>query len=296
MGWPVVKMWIRLMKFVKMICQQAFWPIALSLSLILLPLPCYALTVQEVPNPQELGGTWVSDMAEIFEPETEAQLNKLISELETKNGTEIAVVAVPETAPVPSPKQFATELFNYWGIGKKGENNGLLLLISRDDRRVEIETGLGLEALPDTKVAAILEESAISSRFQESDFDGGIMAVTQALVKTLSSLPQSDRISLSPQSAPENNKFWSGLVLVLCIILVPWSPWLASCFRYFIDKKYREEVAQARNRKTTDKRKSPGTIYTTDGRVPDYNGGWSSFGDGSFGGGGSDGGGAGCDF
>ncbi|NER37930.1 MAG: TPM domain-containing protein [Oscillatoria sp. SIO1A7] len=259
------------------------------------------MTVQEVPNPQELGGSWTSDMAEIFEPETEAQLNRLISSLETKNGAEIAVVAVPETAPAPSPKQFATELFNYWKIGKKGENNGLLLLVSRDDRRVEIETGLGLDAqLPDTKVAAILEESEISSRFQESDFDGGIMAVTQALVETLSSLPQSDRISFSSESAPENNKFWSGLVLVLCIILVPWSPWLASYFRYFIDKKYRQErqeQALARNRKTTDKRKSAGVIDTNDGWGPDYNGGWgSSFGDGSFGGGGSDGGGAGCDF
>ena len=53
----------------------------------------------------------------------------MISELEKENGTEIAVVTVPTTKPSPTPKAFTTELFNTWGIGKKGKDNGILFLI-----------------------------------------------------------------------------------------------------------------------------------------------------------------------
>ncbi|MBE9045629.1 TPM domain-containing protein [Pleurocapsales cyanobacterium LEGE 10410] len=66
-------------------------------------------------------------MASILKEETESHLNKTISRLESKNGVEIAVVTVPETSPEPSPKAFATKLFNYWGIGKAEENNGILM-------------------------------------------------------------------------------------------------------------------------------------------------------------------------
>jgi uncharacterized protein len=53
-------------------------------------------------------------MANLLNPQTQAKLNQMISKLEAENGTEIAVVTVPDTAPAPSPKQFATKLFNYW--------------------------------------------------------------------------------------------------------------------------------------------------------------------------------------
>ena len=61
----------------------------------------------------------MTDKAEILQPETETQLNRMIARLEAKNGAEIAVVTVPETAPAASPKEFTTNLFNYWKIGKK---------------------------------------------------------------------------------------------------------------------------------------------------------------------------------
>lgn len=76
----------------------------------------------------------MADSAHILKTETEAQLNQMITELEAKNGAEVAVVTVPETEPAASPKVFATELFNTWHIGKQGQDNGVLLLISTGDR------------------------------------------------------------------------------------------------------------------------------------------------------------------
>ncbi|OKH18984.1 hypothetical protein NIES593_21510 [Hydrococcus rivularis NIES-593] len=157
-----------------------------SLSLVVLSsLPSQALTVQEVPNPRQTNGGWVTDMADILTPKTEAQLNQMISELEANNSAEIAVVTVPETAPAASPKEFATALFNYWGIGKADRDNGVLFLISKGDRRVEIETGYGIEGiLPDAKVGRIID-TEITPQFKQGNFDSGTLVGTRAIIVAL---------------------------------------------------------------------------------------------------------------
>lgn len=174
-----------LMKVIKV--QRLILANLFCLALLLFPCVSHALNIQDVPNPQQVNGTWVTDMANIISDSTETQLNQMISELESKNGTEIAVVTVPETTPSASPKAFTTELFNHWGIGKADEDNGLLFLVSVGDRRVEIETGYGIEPiLPDAKVGNIIENQ-ITPRFKQGDFDGGVLAGTKALINTLQS-------------------------------------------------------------------------------------------------------------
>ncbi|HEY9609604.1 TPM domain-containing protein [Allocoleopsis sp.] len=168
-----------------------------TLAIVLFPCVGLAVEVKDVPNPRQINGTWVTDMAGMLDEPTEAQLNSMISQLERKNGTEIAVVTVPETAPAASPKEFTTKLFNYWGIGKKGKDNGVLLLISKGDRRVEIETGYGMEAiLPDAKVGNIIN-TQITPRFKQGDFKGGTLAGTKALVVAIEK-PQSSSVSQKP--------------------------------------------------------------------------------------------------
>ncbi len=169
----------------------------LTVALVLFPLASLALDVKDVPNPRQINGTWVTDMAEILDEPTEAQLNSAISQLERQNGTEIAVLTVPETAPAASPKEFTTALFNYWGIGKKDKDNGVLFLISKGDRRVVIETGYGIEPiLPDAKVGNIIN-SQITPRFKQGDFNGGTLAGTKALVVALEA-PQPSSASNQP--------------------------------------------------------------------------------------------------
>ncbi|EDX75563.1 conserved domain protein [Coleofasciculus chthonoplastes PCC 7420] len=172
------------MKTITTKIKQAIWAVPFCLT-VLSPLSAHALTVEEVPNPQQRNGTWVTDMADILSQDTERQLNQMISELEIENGTEIAVVTVPETSPAASPKAFTTELFNHWGIGKADEDNGVLFLISIGDRRVEIETGYGIEPiLPDAQVGQIIE-TKITPPFKQGDFDTGTLAGTKALVVQL---------------------------------------------------------------------------------------------------------------
>ncbi|MEG4030630.1 MULTISPECIES: TPM domain-containing protein [unclassified Microcoleus] len=165
--------------------KQIIWSSWLCFAAIAFPLTSQAITVQEVPNPRQLNNTWVTDKANILSDSTETQLNQMISDLDAKNGSEIAVVTVPDTKPSATPKAFATELFNFWGIGKKGKNNGVLLLISSGERRVQIETGSGIQSiLPDAQVVGIIKNE-ITPRFKQQDFDGGTLAGTKELVNVL---------------------------------------------------------------------------------------------------------------
>ncbi len=167
--------------------KQIIFSSLLCFSAIAFPVASQAITVQEVPNPRQ-NHTWVTDKANILSDSTETQLNQMIAELEAKNGSEIAVVTVPDTKPSATPKAFATELFNYWGIGKKGKNNGILLLISSGERRVQIETGSGIQdILPAPKTVSIIQ-TEITPRFKQQDFDGGTLAGTKALVNVLQTL------------------------------------------------------------------------------------------------------------
>jgi len=196
----------KIMVFTAVILLLCFWSV-----------PSYALNLQDLPNPRQLNGTWVSDTAEMLSPTAESQLNQMIDDLERQNGSEIAVVTVLTTKPYPTPKQFTTALFNQWGIGKRGQDNGILFLVSKNDRRVEIETGYGLEdILPDAKVGRIVETQIIP-RFKQEDFEGGILAGTQALISVLIG----EEFARSPRSVP-------GVVsifLLLSIAITLWGYW-----------------------------------------------------------------------
>ncbi|MGF1539217.1 MAG: TPM domain-containing protein, partial [Pleurocapsa sp.] len=150
----------------KTISKQVIGLTIISSSLFL-PNIAQAITVEEVINPRENNSGWVTDWADILSSQTELQLNQIINNLETTNGTEIAVVTVPDTNSYPTPKAFTTELFNYWRIGKADVDNGVLFLISLGDRRVEIETGYGIEPiLPNTEVKEIID-TKITPEFKQ---------------------------------------------------------------------------------------------------------------------------------
>ncbi|MGB3695166.1 MAG: TPM domain-containing protein [Spirulinaceae cyanobacterium] len=194
------------------------------LSALILSSPSQALNIQEVPNPQQVYGGWVTDMANILSDGSEAELNQIISQLEETNGTEIAVVTVQETTPAASPKEFATELFNSWGIGKQGQDNGVLFLTSVGDRRVEIETGYGVEGiLPDSRLGSIIQGEIIP-RFKEGNMEAGIVGGTNALVSVL----QGETFAESP-TTNSSNSFFNYLIL-------PFLSLGAAIFNYFPTK------------------------------------------------------------
>jgi uncharacterized protein len=117
--------------------------------------------------------TYVNDYAGIFPATNKAALEGFLQEVQAKTTAEIAVVAL-KSLDGGDINDFATRLFEKWGIGKKGKDNGILLIAAIEDRKVRIEVGYGLEGLiPDAKAGRLLDENVIPL-FKEGNYAGGL--------------------------------------------------------------------------------------------------------------------------
>lgn len=148
-----------------------------------------ALRVEDVPDPKKMGDRgYVSDEGRYLSPDAVRRLNDLILSLELNSTAQIAVVLLPSIGD-QVPKDFATELFQYWGIGQTDKDNGLLILVVMDQRRVEFETGYGLEAvLPDVICYRIINENFVPY-FKQGDYDNGLISSVDR-IKTLLEQPE----------------------------------------------------------------------------------------------------------
>ena len=143
-----------------------------------------AQTVVQVVNPRR-GGVWVSDRAHVLDASTEQRLNALLDRLERQSRAEMTVVTLRRAEGAASPKQFATRLFKRWGVGKRGTDNGVLVLLVMDARRIEVETGRGLESvLPANRIQTILQTRVVP-RFKEDDYGGGVLAGVQSFAQII---------------------------------------------------------------------------------------------------------------
>ena len=137
----------------------------------------------------------VVDAAEILSPETESALTAQLAAAEGSTGAQIVVLAVPGLAG-ESVEELAERAFNKWALGDAERDDGVLLLVARDDRELRIEVGYGLEGtLTDSQTGRIIR-GVIVPRFRQGDFDGGVSEGVAAIVGTL------DGSYAPPSSAP----------------------------------------------------------------------------------------------
>jgi len=130
------------------------------LAWLLLPAAVCAESSDELLNRLVPQG-WVSDFAGIFTPSNRAALDNRLKEVQDKTTAQIFVVTL-KSLEGGEINDFANRLFQKWKIGQKGKDNGLLLIMAVEDRKVRIEVGYWLEgALPDAKTGRILDEQVI---------------------------------------------------------------------------------------------------------------------------------------
>ena len=131
-----------------------------------------------------LGGR-VTDAALILTPAQEARLSAKLEQLERTTNRQMVVATVP-TLRGEDVATFTRDLANNWGIGRKGYNDGVVLLVAPNERKARIAVGKGLEkTLPDALCQQIMDEQIIP-RFREGDLAGGIEAGVNSLVARLS--------------------------------------------------------------------------------------------------------------
>jgi uncharacterized membrane protein YgcG len=141
---------------------------------------CLATTAQAQEYPAHAGK--VNDFAPVLAPAERDDLERRLADLERTTSAEVAVVTLP-TLNGRSLEEYATGLFNAWGIGKQDRDNGVLVLVAVEDRAMRIEVGYGLEGvLPDGLAGAIIRETFLP-KFRDGDFRGGLLDGTARVIE-----------------------------------------------------------------------------------------------------------------
>jgi uncharacterized protein len=151
--------------------------ILILLALLLLPLRAAALDV-----PKATG--YINDGAGILSSETEQKLESFLRGFEQSDSTQIVVLTVGSLEG-ESLDEYALKVAESWGIGQERTDNGALLLIAKEERKVRIEVGYGLEGRLTDLLSGRIIDNEITPRFKAGDFDGGVIAGVAAMVEAV---------------------------------------------------------------------------------------------------------------
>jgi uncharacterized protein len=147
---------------------------------LFLALLSFAQDVSDIPprpNPPRL----VNDLANMLAPQEVQMLEQKLVNYNDSTSTQIAIVTVTSLGPYDI-SDFAYRIGETWGIGGKGKNNGILILVSKNERKVNISTGYGLEhVVPDAYAKRIIEQ-IIKPAFARGDFYHGLNSATDQII------------------------------------------------------------------------------------------------------------------
>lgn len=131
----------------------------------------------------ELSGR-VVDNAEMLSPQAERRLTERLAGHERAGGNQVVVVTVPDLGG-ETIEEYGYQLGRHWGIGQEGEDNGVLLIVAEQERRVRIEVGYGLEGTLTDALASNIIHAVILPAFREGRFEAGIVEGATAILAAL---------------------------------------------------------------------------------------------------------------
>ncbi|SFT01326.1 TPM domain-containing protein [Sphingobacterium wenxiniae] len=163
-------------------------------------------TVGNLPNPKAAGQEhFVSNPDGILSYMTVGILDEMLQSLDSLTGAEYSIVVVDDYVG-DSDFEFALNLFNTWGIGKKETNNGLLLFVAKNRREYRFISGYGMEGLfPDAYLKRVGGKYLVPN-FREGNYDEGVLEATKVIIHVLKS---PDSIKELREMMPEAASFWS---------------------------------------------------------------------------------------
>lgn len=247
---------------------------ALLALLFVVPAVTPLLAAEKFPQPRGA----VNDFANLIDPASEEKMEALAREVLQKTGTAIVVVTVPTIGEGEETSMYVNKLYQAWGIGKKGEDKGVLIFLTVKERKIRIETGYGVEGiLPDGLVGEI-RDKYFKPQLQAGNYG---QAFYDTMYVLSSYIAKDANVELSGSPAPLRPKARTepkGINISSLIIL------LILAFFFFGTKTGRSVLPWLLL-----------LLMSGGGRGGGYSGGFGG-GFGGFGGGGSGGGGAGGDY
>jgi uncharacterized protein len=166
---------------------------------------------------------YVNDLANVIPADQSQTLEAFLTQVEQKTGAQITVVTIPsvEGADIDGA---ASDLFKTWGIGKKGKDNGVLILASIQDRLLRIEVGYGLEAVITDGQTGAIRRDDMNPYFKQGDYGQGLMNGATAVAQLIAasegvSLNSSVQVQTPVQTGRSKVGFWIKVFLIFFIII-----------------------------------------------------------------------------
>jgi len=228
------------------------------------------------PNYPDLTGRIV-DQAGLLNSADEAQIETELAKLEGTSTDQVAIVTV-NTLYGYAIEDYAIGLARKWGIGQKDKDNGVVLIVAPNERKVRIEVGRKLEPMLTDTMSKLIIQNAILPGFRRGDFAGGI----RAGVRDIKDVLLGDAEAVAKRARGRNrNDITTEEMIMLAI-------WLA-IFAYIFWQQYQQAKRIGPNAKRRRRRLDDGSvIIIPGGHSGHWDGGWSG-GGGGFGGGGASG-------
>jgi uncharacterized protein len=166
--------------------------------------------VPKKPSPPRL----VNDFTNTLTPEQKEALEAKLVAYDDSTSNQIAVVIIPSTGDY-SVEEVALQIIRTWGVGGKEHSNGVVLLVAKNDHKIRIETGYGLEgAIPDVTARSIIDND-LTPNFRAEDYYRGLDQATDDLMKAAAG-----EYSAPRKSAKRGRGFPFALVIFIVIILI----------------------------------------------------------------------------
>ena len=182
-------------------------------ALALLALPVFA-SLAEVAVPPLTAR--VTDLTGTLNRTQIGQLERKLSEFEKRKGSQMAVLLVPTTEPEVI-EQYSIRVVEAWKLGRKGIDDGLLLLIAKQDRKLRIEVGRGLEGVVPDAVAKRVIAEIITPFFKQGDFFGGIEAGVNRLIRIIDGEPLPAPDQRKDTWSTIGDHLWIGLFVMFVL-------------------------------------------------------------------------------
>ncbi|CAN5184930.1 hypothetical protein BH10PSE4_BH10PSE4_10560 [soil metagenome] len=168
----------------------------------------------------------VVDNANVLSPQVETDLTTKLAQLEQTTGRQLVVVTLPSLQGYEI-EDYGYQLGRAWGIGEKGKNSGVILLVAPTERKVRIEVGYGLEPILTDALSSVIIQTTVLPKFKAGDLPGGIVDGTDAVIAQLA-LPddqakaKAQQAFEAPVEAPSGgggSPFPAVLVLLVVVFL-----------------------------------------------------------------------------
>jgi uncharacterized protein len=188
------------------------------LAFILLTLaPFIMMASAQAQSFPKLTGRVVDD-ANLLDPAQEQALTAKLAALDTQSGRQLVVATIPDLQGYDI-SDYGYRLGRAWGIGSKDKNDGSLLIVAPNDRKLRIEAGYGVEGILTDAMSSRIIRTAITPRFKTGDFAGGIDAGVDQIAKLLT-LPPDEAAALARKVGAEDKQGGGPNVLLAIIIVI----------------------------------------------------------------------------